>query len=166
MQMLALLFFPAIMAWAAASDLLTMRITNKLVLTLLGGFAVLVPFSGMSLDVLYGHLGAGGVVLVVAFTFFAFGWIGGGDAKFAAVTSLWLGWPLLLPYVVYSGVFGGALTLLILVVRRWPLPTTLAGVPWVDRLHNAGTGVPYGIALAAAAMLVYANSFIFKAFAV
>jgi len=163
--MLALLFFPAIMAWAAASDLLTMRISNKLVLTLLAGFVVLVPFSGMQLEMLYGHLAAGGIVLAVAFTFFAFGWIGGGDAKFAAVTSLWLGWSLLLPYVVYAGIFGGMLTLLILMVRRWPLPAALVGVPWVDRLHNAQTGVPYGIALAAAAMLIYANSFIFNAFA-
>ncbi len=166
MHMLALLFFPAIMAWAAASDLLTMRITNRLVLALLAGFAVLAPLSGMPLDMLYGHLAAGGIVFVVAFAFFAFGWIGGGDAKFAAITSLWLGWTLLLPYAVYSALFGGALTLFILAVRRWPLPAALIGVGWVDRLHNSGTGVPYGIALAAAAMLLYANSFIFKAFAV
>ncbi len=165
MHMLALFFFPAIMAWAAASDLLTMRITNKLVLTLLAGFVVLAFLAGMPLETLYGHLAAGGIVLVVTFSFFAFGWIGGGDAKFAAVTALWLGWPLLLPYVVYAGIFGGMLTLLILMVRRWPLPAALVGVPWVDRLHNSETGVPYGIALAAAAMLLYANSFIFNAFA-
>jgi len=118
----------------------------------------------MPLDVLYLHLAAGGVVLVGAFAFFAFGWIGGGDAKLAAVTALWLGWPLLLPYVVYSALFGGMLTLVILMLRRWPLPASLVGVSWVGRLHNAKTGVPYGIALAAAGMLLYADSFVFKAF--
>ncbi len=142
MHMLALLFFPAIMAWAAASDLLTMRITNKLVLTLLAGFVVLVPLSGMPLETLYGHLAAGGIVLAGAFAFFAFGWIGGGDAKFAAITSLWLGWSLLLPYIVYACILGGVLTLIILLVRRWPLPAVLADVPWVDRLHDAGPGFP------------------------
>jgi prepilin peptidase CpaA len=165
MHMLALLFFPAVMAWAAASDLLTMRITNRLVLTLLAGFAVVVPLSGMPLDMLYNHLMAGGIVLAVAFAFFAFGWIGGGDAKFAAVTALWLGLPLLLPYAVYSALWGGVLTVFILSLRRWPLPASLISVTWIDRLHDAKAGVPYGIALAAAAMLVYANSFIFKAFA-
>lgn len=166
MNAVLLLVYPAIMAWAAASDLLTMRISNRLVLTLLAGFAVLAPLSGMSLDGLYPHLGAGLVVLVVAFAFYAFGWIGGGDAKLAAVTALWLGWPLLLPFVVYSSLFGGMLTLALLAVRRWPLPAGLIGVDWVMRLHHPKTGVPYGIALAAAGMLLYADTFIFKAFAV
>ena len=164
MNMLLLTVYPAIMAWAAASDLMTMRISNRLVLVLLACFVVLVPLSGMPLEVLYLHLAAGGVVLVGAFAFFAFGWIGGGDAKLAAVTALWLGWPLLLPYVVYSALFGGMLTLVILMLRRWPLPASLVGVSWVGRLHNAKTGVPYGIALAAAGMLLYADSFVFKAF--
>ncbi|MBU1176467.1 MAG: prepilin peptidase [Alphaproteobacteria bacterium] len=165
MNMALLLVFPAIMAWAAASDLLTMRIANHLVLALLAAFAVMVPATGMPLEELYSHALAGGIVLVVAFSFFAFGWIGGGDAKLAAVTALWLGWTLLLPYAVYSALLGGALTLFILAVRRWPLPAALVGVGWVDRLHNANTGVPYGIALAAAGMLVYADSFVFAAFA-
>ena len=166
MNFALLLIFPAIMAWAAASDLLTMRISNRLVLTLLAGFAVMVPLSGMPLEVLGNHALAGGVVLAVAFAFFAFGWIGGGDAKLAAVTSLWLGWSLLLPFVVYSALLGGMLTLAILFLRRWPLPLALTSVGWVDKLHSPGTGVPYGIALAAAAMLIYTESFIFKALSV
>ena len=165
MNMALLLVFPAIMAWAAASDLLTMRISNHLVLVLLAAFAVMVPVSGMPLEQLGSHALAGGVVLVVAFSFFAFGWIGGGDAKLAAVTAPWLGWSLLLPYLVYSALLGGALTLVILGLRRWPLPAALTSVGWVDRLHDAGTGVPYGIALAAAGMLVYSDSFVFRAFA-
>ncbi len=166
MGFVLLFVYPAIMAWAAASDLLTMRISNRLVLALLIGFAVMVPVTGMPLDVLYLHLGAGGLVLAVAFTFFAFGWIGGGDAKLAAITALWLGWSLLLPYVVYAGLLGGLLTIVILILRRWPLPVGLLGIAWIDRLHEAHAGVPYGIALAAAGMLLYADSFIFKALAI
>jgi len=64
---LRLLFFPALMAFAASSDLFTMTISNRLSLALVGGFAVLAVFSGMSLPVIGLHLGAGGLVLVISF---------------------------------------------------------------------------------------------------
>src|SRR5208282_2811624 len=37
-------------------------------------------------------------------------WIGGGDAKLAAATVLWLGFAHLADYLVYASLFGGALT--------------------------------------------------------
>ena len=37
------------------------------------------------------HVAAALAVLVVTFVFFSRGWIGGGDAKLAAATALWLG---------------------------------------------------------------------------
>jgi prepilin peptidase CpaA len=159
-----LLIFPLLMMFAAFSDLFTMRITNVLVLVLAGCFFLLALVTGMSLDTLLGHLGVAAIVLVVAFTFFAFGWIGGGDAKLAAATTLWIGPAMLLPYIVYSGLLGGALTLLILAVRRWPLPATLLRVRWIDRLHDNKQGVPYGIALAAAGLLVYPHTVVFQYF--
>jgi prepilin peptidase CpaA len=36
-----------------------------------------------------------------------------------------------------------------------PLPGFAANQPWIVKLHNPNSGVPYGIALAAAALLVY-----------
>lgn len=161
---LALLIFPLLMIFAASSDLLTMRISNVLVLILVVGFFVLAAIVQMPLEVMATHIGCAAVVLVVAFTFFAFGWIGGGDAKLAAATTLWLGFGLMLPYLVYSGLLGGALTLFILAVRRWPLPAALQRVAWVDRLHDRSEGVPYGIALAAAGLLVYSDTTIFQFF--
>ncbi len=101
------------------------------------------------------HVGAAGVVLVVAFGFFSRGWIGGGDAKLAAATALWLGFDHLLPYLIYASLFGGALTLLLIQFRLVPLPDVLARQEWVQRLHRKDGGVPYGIALAAAALAVY-----------
>ena len=47
-------------------------------------------------------------------------------------------------------------------VRRWPLPLQLRQVAWIDRLHDSKVGVPYGIALAAAALLLYPGSIIFQ----
>jgi prepilin peptidase CpaA len=150
-----LMLFPALMAFAAASDLLTMTISNRVSLILIGGFALLALATGMSLDTILWHLGAAGIVLVVAFGFFCRGWIGGGDAKLAAATALWLGFDHLLPYLLYASIFGGALTLLLIQFRLAPLPAVLARQPWVQRLHDQDSGVPYGIALAAAALAVY-----------
>jgi prepilin peptidase CpaA len=161
---IVLLIFPVLMVFAASSDLLTMRISNLLVLMLVAGFFILALITHMPVDQLLTNLGCAAVVLIVAFAFFAFGWIGGGDAKLAAATSLWLGLGLLLPYIVYSGLLGGALTLLLLAFRNLPLPVVLQRVKWLDRLHNKEEGVPYGIALATAALLVYPQTSIFQHF--
>lgn len=152
------------MAYAASSDLLTMRISNKLIIYLILGFACAVVWMGMPLVQIGWHLGAGLAVLVVAFFLFSMGWVGGGDAKLAAATALWMGMDFTLVYVVYSGVLGGGLTLLILGFRSWPLPTGLMSVKWISRLHHKETGVPYGIALAAAGLLTYPSTAIYLYF--
>jgi prepilin peptidase CpaA len=146
------------MAFAAASDLLTMTISNKLVLALLAGFVILAPLSGMDPQTIGMHFAAGGVVLVVAFACFAFGWIGGGDAKFAAVTTLWLGVDNAAEFIALASIFGGGLTLAILSFRQAVLPGFIMRQPWVQRLHHERAGVPYGIALAAAGLVVYPHT--------
>ena len=150
-----LLLFPALMAFAASSDLLTMTISNRLSLALAGGFFLLTLVTGMSLAAIGMHLAAAALVLVVSFGFFSMGWIGGGDAKLAAATALWFGFDYLLDYLIYASLFGGVLTLLLIQFRRLPLPGLLARQTWIFRLHETGGGVPYGIALAAAALAVY-----------
>lgn len=159
---IALLLFPLLMAFAASSDLLTMRISNRVVLLLVAGFALTALLIGMPLEQIGLHLACALVVLVVAFGFFAMGWVGGGDAKLAAATTLWLGFGLTLPYVVYAGLLGGALTLLLLSARKLPLPPTMSQVTWIARLHDEKTGIPYGIALAAAGLLTYSETSIFQ----
>ncbi len=153
-----LLLFPALMAFAASSDLFSMTISNRVSLLLVVGFFTLAFWSGMTpMDVLY-HVGAAFAVLTVTFTFFARGWIGGGDAKLAAATALWLGFDFLLPYVLYASIFGGILTFAVIRFRIMPLPEWLGKHDWVRRLHRLDAGVPYGIALAAAALLIYPDT--------
>jgi prepilin peptidase CpaA len=152
---LRLMLFPAMMAFAASSDLITMTISNRVSIILVGGFLVLAFATGMpAVDMLW-HAGAAVIVLAAAFGFFTQGWIGGGDAKLAAATALWLGFDHLMPYLVYASLFGGALTLLLIQFRIAPLPGVLARQEWLQRLHRRDGGVPYGIALAAAALAVY-----------
>ncbi|MES5485266.1 prepilin peptidase [Bradyrhizobium sp. INPA03-11B] len=150
-----LMLFPALMAFAAASDLLTMTIPNRISLALAAGFFVMAPLIGMDVHDILSHAGAGALVLVVAFGMFAMGWVGGGDAKVAAAASLWFGFEHLLPYLVFASLFGGALTVLLLQLRQWPLPYPLASQAWLSRLHDKQTGIPYGIALALGALLIY-----------
>ena len=157
-----LLIFPVLMVFAASSDLLTMRISNLLVLMLVVGFFIVALIVQMPVDVIISQLTCAAVVLLVTFAFFALGWIGGGDAKFAAATTLWLGVGLLLPYIIYSGLLGGALTLALLGLRNLPLPASLQRIKWIDRLHDKKTGVPYGIALAVGGLLVYPQTAVFS----
>ncbi|HEY6257338.1 MAG TPA: prepilin peptidase [Xanthobacteraceae bacterium] len=153
-----LILFPALMAFAASSDLLTMTISNRVSIILVGGFLALALASGMAPMEILSHAGAAALVLVVSFGFFTCGWIGGGDAKLAAATALWFGFDFLLNYLVYASLFGGALTLLLIQFRLVPLPGLLAGQFWAERLHRKDGAVPYGIALAAAALLVYPDT--------
>jgi len=50
------------------------------------------------------------------------------------------------------------LTLAMIRFRLMPLPQALAEQEWVKRLHRLDGGVPYGIALAAAALLIYPDT--------
>jgi prepilin peptidase CpaA len=150
-----LLLFPALMAFAAASDLFTMTISNRVSLALVAGFLVLAVLSGMGLSDILLHVGAGATVLTVSFACFAMGWVGGGDAKVAASAALWFGFGHLLSYLVYASLFGGVLTLLLLQFRQWPLPYPFAGQAWLLKLHAKESGIPYGIALAIGALMIY-----------
>jgi prepilin peptidase CpaA len=157
-EAIKLTLFPAVMAFAASSDLLTMTIANRVSLILISGFGLLAIMTGMSATDALLHVGAGASVLVAAFALFSFGWIGGGDAKLAAATAVWFGFNHLFDYLIYSSILGGALTLLLIQFRMFPLPHVLAGRDWIERLHRRGGGIPYGIALAAAALLVYPHT--------
>src|SRR5215212_5951355 len=149
-----LIVFPALMAYAAASDLFTMTIPNALSLALIGAFGVFALLAGLPPVVVLLHVAACALVLAVCFGLFAFGWIGGGDAKLAAATALWFGFGALLDYLFVATIAGGFLTLLILFARARPLPAFALGCGWIERLHERNAGVPYGIALAGAALAV------------
>ena len=60
-----------------------------------------------------------------------------------------------MPYLLYASLLGGALTLALLNFRMIVLPPALEQWSWLARLHRKEEGIPYGIALAVAALLVY-----------
>jgi prepilin peptidase CpaA len=158
-----LTIFPLLVSLAGTSDLLTMTIPNRVSILLAAGFVTCGLLVGLAPTDALLHLASGTLVLAIGFGLFAAGWIGGGDAKLAAAIALWLGFGSLLDFLLTAMLAGGALTLLILTLRRIPLPAFALGWNWATRLHDRRTGVPYGIALAAAALLVYPSSAIWRA---
>jgi len=156
------LTFPAIAAFGAVSDLLTMTISNRLCLLAIGGFFVAALATGLSPSEISVHLATGTSILTITFALFARGWIGGGDAKFTSAIALWLGLEPLPNFLLLAAVMGGLLTITLLLVRRHPLPSFALRWTWVIRLHDQRSGVPYGIALSAAALSTYPQSALFK----
>ncbi|MBB4002677.1 A24 family peptidase [Aurantimonas endophytica] len=154
---LLILTFPIAMIYAAMSDLVSMTIANRVSLALVAAFPLAALMIGLPGSAIGAHFVVGIACLVVTFGMFAAGWMGGGDAKLLAATALWLGpTPALAQYLLFGAVFGGVLTVAILLSRASLAPVT--GIVFVDRLLSRDTGIPYGIALGAAGLTVFADS--------
>ena len=161
-----LFFFPAAMAVAGSMDLLTMTIPNRLCLALAVGYFLFAAIVGVPFYGVLFNVSCGIAVLLVMFGLFAMGWIGGGDAKLAAATALWLGWGSLLDYSLSAAIYGGALTVMLILARKVELPVWMSNQSWIARLHSPKTGVPYGIALAAAGIMIYPQTPLWHSIAV
>jgi prepilin peptidase CpaA len=159
-----ILIFPLAMSFAASMDLFTLTIPNRISVMLIASFAVIVIAVSPSWAVLSRHLIIAGVVLAVAISMWALGWLGGGDAKLLAASSLWIGPDLFVSYAVYVAMIGGLLALLLLRYRSIVvLPSCLNQQRWALRLHEKNGGMPYGVALGASAMLIYPKTVWFAA---
>jgi prepilin peptidase CpaA len=159
-QMAALVLFPALMAFAGASDFFTMTISNRVSVALVVGFLAIALAVRLPFDVIALHLSCGALILAITFGLFACGWIGGGDAKLSAATAIWLGFENVIDYVGVASIIGGLLTLIIIQLRRWPMPRAILARDWFARLYDHESGVPYGIALAAAGLILYPETLV------
>jgi prepilin peptidase CpaA len=161
-EVLVLILLPLLLAASAGWDLASFTIPNFLTLALPIAFALFAFAVGLSLPAIGWHLLAGLLGLVAGFTLFALGWIGGGDAKLFAGVALWLGFGDLMSYALIASICGGGLTLLLMLLRQVPLPALLARQGWILRLHDERSGIPYGVALAAAAFFLLPSTEIFR----
>lgn len=157
-----LVIFPFCMVHAALSDAVSMTIANRLSLLLAGSFLVLAPLTGMDWITYGWHVAAGFSVLCVTFAVFAIGGMGGGDAKLLAATALWmgLGFPLL-QYLVYGATLGGFLTLAIISFRNSPVSWYAGRNMFLRHFADPKAGVPYGVALGVAGLMVFPNTAMF-----
>ncbi|UIJ71436.1 prepilin peptidase [Aurantimonas sp. HBX-1] len=154
---LLILLFPFAMVYAAMSDLVSMTIANRVSVALVVAFPPAALLVGLPAGMIGLHFAVAFACLAVTFGMFAAGWMGGGDAKLLAATALWFGpTPAVFEYMLFGAVFGGVLTLAILLSRASLAPVT--GIGFVDRLLDRDTGIPYGIALGAAGLVVFSDS--------
>jgi prepilin peptidase CpaA len=159
LEALIFVVFPFCMVFAAVSDMLSMTIANRVSVILVAIFAIVAPLTGMDWATYGWHFAAAGLVLSVTFAMFAFGGMGGGDAKLMAATSLWMGFNLsLLGYLVTSAFIGGLLTLLILSYRKSPLADMTGENMFLRHFADSKVGVPYGVALGAGGLVSFPDS--------
>jgi prepilin peptidase CpaA len=157
LELALITIFPFLVVYGAASDLFTMTIPNRVTLALMVGFMLVAFWMGMDWVTIGWHWAMFAIVLSVTFTLFAFGVIGGGDAKLAAGIALWMGWEHSLLYFIVAAFLGGILTIMIVKIRNVPMPDWVLKQEWASKIYTAER-IPYGISMGAAAMMIYAQT--------
>ena len=114
-------------------------------------FAAAALWIGMPLETLMTYAGIGAAVLAVTFVLFSMRMLGGGDAKLMAAGALWMGPDHILFYVAYVTIFGGMLSLAVLLYRKL--------VP-AAQLPLARLGTPHDMAQACLFLLSDAASYV------
>ena len=150
--------FPALVMWAALRDATTMTIPNRLTLLTAAAFAPAALVAGLPPAAWGLALATGGVALLLGVAMFAFGWVGGGDAKLFAACGLWLGVSAAAPFLLWTALTGGVLAGGLLLGRRAAVWAPGFGPAWMRRLLNGEEGVPYGVAIAAGALVAFPHS--------
>lgn len=158
-HLLIIASYAGLLLYAAAQDMLTLKLPNRLSLAILLLYPGHVLVSATPID-WQASLILGGLVLAGGIFCFFMGWAGGGDAKLFAVVSLWAG-PALFPlFLLITGVSGGLIAGAMLARRhlaprlapRWAATHGLsaAGVPHDDPIAKraAQMSLPYGAAIA------------------
>lgn len=154
-----LLIFPALVIIAGVHDLVTMKIPNWISIVLIAVFFPVALMVGLPWQDVLMSTGLAFGVLVAGFILFALRVIGGGDAKILAAASLWVGLSGLLYFLLYVALAGGVLSVALLVSRKWYSYLPVAGVPqWLSRLMEPKGDIPYGVAIATAAALVFPST--------
>jgi prepilin peptidase CpaA len=155
---------PALVIIGGLKDLTSMKIPNWISGALVLGFFPAALIVGLSPMTVATHAGVAALALVVGAGMFALRWIGGGDAKLMAASCLWLGVAGSGMFLLYTGLMGGLFCLALMFARSWSRPF-LAGAPqWVVQLMEPRGDIPYGVAIAAGALLAYPVSPLLMAF--
>lgn len=158
--------FPALVIVGGLHDLITMKIPNWVSLALIAAFfpvALLIGAAPMDIAI---HVGIGVAALVVGMGMFAAGWVGGGDAKLLAASCLWMGLSGVAPFLLWTGIAGGVFCLFLMTARQYfPMVAPSVSQGWVVNLMQPKGDIPYGVAIAAGALLALPESGLMLTFA-
>jgi len=147
---------------AAVSDYRGMTIPNFMPLAVLAAFAVAwfasyagtggAPFSTFGV-----HMIAGAVMFVLTFILFALRVFGGGDAKLLSAYAFWFTPGQLILFLAYVTLLGAVIAVAALVLKKKALFKNPAPGSWIARTQSGEGLVPYGIAIAVGAGLMFAG---------
>ena len=143
-----LLALAAILVVAAAIDVRTFTISNRLNLTV----ALLAPLYWLSAELpLWPDVGvqvaAGAAVFVLLAGAFYAGMMGGGDVKLAAALALWFSPASTIKFLVLTSLAGGVLTLAVLAWHR-------------AKRREGRPEIPYGVAIAFGGLSILTQRFL------
>jgi prepilin peptidase CpaA len=156
-QSLALIF-PILMIAAAVTDVRAYRIPNWLSGLTAALFFPVAMIAGFSMYDLLMHASAGLLLLVICFVLFQFGIMGGGDAKLIAAAGLWFGLSDSGYFIQVTAMCGGALALAMMVWSIFKYAVQLDLGDLIPAIRKVSPKLPYGIALAAGAIIAYPQS--------
>jgi prepilin peptidase CpaA len=154
-HLLPLLVLPGLVIFAAVRDAVTYTIPNWISLAVMLSFFPLALLAGAPGPAVAAAALVGVAALIVGMALFAPGWIGGGDAKLMAACAVWMGWPAVFSFLLWTSAAGGALAVLLLSGRALGRRYAIAGPPWVSRLMQPKNDVPYGVAIAVGALAAF-----------
>jgi len=149
------LVFPALLILAGIFDCLTLKIPNWLTATVALLFIPAALLTGMPGHDYLIHFASALIVLAAGFALYAAGLFGAGDAKLMAAAALWFGWPASMPFIVYTVLAGGVLAVVVLIWNLLRADQEIRGHSWISRFERFKPSVPYGVAIAAGAILAY-----------
>jgi len=152
---LVLAAFAGLMTVAAIEDFRRFTIPNWLTLSaclLWPAYLIAAP----SWHAALGSLGCAFAVFAVGAVLFARGYVGGGDVKLLAAATLWAGPAGCPSLLMMTGIFGGVLSLILVspVGAYLVASTRVQPGPAPATVGAGGQPVPYGVAIAAAALSV------------
>lgn len=153
--MIIKLVFIAILLGIAASDLAVYRIPNWAVAALLALFAI-VAAAHYKQVAWTEQIAASVLCFIGGLIFYRLGQMGAGDVKLIGAVALWSGMWALMPVLLYTAIAGLGVMLLIVGARYAIKYAKKFG--WihlereVPRVLRLGEGIPYGVAIALAAI--------------
>ncbi len=145
------------LAWAAVSDVRFYLIPNRIPAIIVVAFAATAVMMPSSFVI--GGAVTGAAALVVGGLLFAFGLMGGGDAKLMAAVALWAGPSLIARFALVTALAGLALATLLLSPwrRLMPAPSEAALALARGGGEVARQPMPFGVAIAIGGLSVLAQ---------
>lgn len=133
--------------FAAFTDWRSRQISNRLNAAIALGAPLFWWATALSFGDIALQIGIAILTLVITAGFFAMRWMGGGDVKLLTALALWVKPAVFLQLIIAMAIIGGLLTLAF-------------GAWHIARRQRDRLAIPYGIAIAAAALLVLGQTYL------